>query len=95
MRKAVGGVEPGRLLELLAGISSVPILVLADLVLDEFRYGEPVRVSREAPVLILNHQRTDLLPGGGANAVANLKALGAHPVPVGRVGDDASGNALL
>jgi len=73
----------------------VGVLVLADLVLDEFRYGETSRISREAPVLILNHRRTDLLPGGGANAVANLKSLGARPVVVGRLGDDPSGNALL
>ncbi len=90
-----GGVKPARLAELVEKISSVSIMVLADLVLDEFRYGEPDRVSREAPVLILNHRKTDLLPGGGANAVANLKALGARPVPLGRVGDDASGTALL
>jgi len=90
-----GGVKPARLIELAGKISTVSMLVLADLVLDEFRYGEPDRVSREAPVLILNHRKTDLLPGGGANAVANLKALGAHPVPLGRIGDDPSGTSLL
>ncbi len=84
----------GRLRALLEAFPNVTVLVVADLVLDEFRYGEPSRVSREAPVLILNHRRTDLLPGGGANAVANLKALGARPLPVGRLGDDASGSDL-
>ncbi len=87
--------DPGRLRELVAKFPDVGVLVLADLVLDEFRYGETSRISREAPVLILNHRRTDLLPGGGANAVANLKSLGARPVVVGRLGDDPSGEALL
>ena len=88
-------VDPGRLRELTGKFPEVSVLVLADLVLDEFRYGETSRISREAPVLILNHRRTDLLPGGGANAVANLKSLGARPVVVGRLGDDPSGQALL
>ena len=95
MSKAIGGVDPARLLGLLERLSGVSVAVLADLVLDEFRYGEPDRVSREAPVLILKHRKTELLPGGGANAVANLKALGARPIPLGRLGDDDSGNALL
>jgi rfaE bifunctional protein kinase chain/domain len=95
MSESIGGISTARLGEVLQRLSGVPVLVLADLVLDEFRYGEPSRVSREAPVLILDHRKTDLLPGGGANAVANLKALGAAPVPLGRVGDDASGDALL
>jgi rfaE bifunctional protein kinase chain/domain len=70
------------------------VVVLGDLVADEFVYGDIARVSREAPVLILQHRRTVTVPGGGANAVANLHALGARPVPVGLLGRDASGNAL-
>jgi rfaE bifunctional protein kinase chain/domain len=70
------------------------VVVLGDLVADEFVYGDIARVSREAPVLILQHRRTVTVPGGGANAVANLHALGAVPVPVGLLGRDASGNAL-
>jgi len=88
-------VDSSRLRDLIGKFPDVGVLVLADLVLDEFRYGETSRISREAPVLILSHRRTDLLPGGGANAVANLKSLGARPVVVGRLGDDPSGNALL
>lgn len=87
--------DPRSLSDLIGRFPGIPVLVLADLVLDEFRYGEISRVSREAPVLILNHRRTDPLPGGGANAVSNLKALGARPIPVGRLGDDPSGTTLL
>ena len=71
------------------------IAVFGDLVADVFVYGEISRISREAPVLILNHRETQIVPGGGANAVHNLWALGAKPLPVGIVGDDAEGQQLL
>ena len=71
------------------------VVVLADLVADRFISGTPKRISREAPVLILRFEEERLVPGGGANAIANLKALGGQPVPLGFVGDDESGRALL
>jgi rfaE bifunctional protein kinase chain/domain len=71
------------------------IVVLGDLVADEFVYGDITRVSREAPVLILEHDRTELVPGGGGNSVANLHALGAIPVPVGVIGADETGKRLM
>ena len=70
------------------------VVVLGDLVADVFSYGEISRVSREAPVLILNHRETQLVPGGGANAIHNLRTLGADPIPVGVVGNDAEGQLL-
>src|SRR6266496_1668304 len=71
------------------------IVVVGDLVADVFVYGEISRISREAPVLILKHRETQVVPGGGANAIHNLWALGAKPLPVGIVGDDADGQQLL
>lgn len=71
------------------------VVVFGDLVADVFVYGEISRISREAPVLILNHRETQLVPGGGANAIHNLRTLGANPVPVGIVGDDAEGHELV
>src|SRR5437667_2648614 len=71
------------------------VVVFGDLVADVFVYGEISRISREAPVLILNHRETQVVPGGGANAIHNLWALGAHPIPIGLVGDDAEGRQLL
>ena len=71
------------------------VVVFGDLVADVFVYGEISRISREAPVLILNHRETQVVPGGGANAIHNLAALGAKPLPVGIVGDDAEGQQLL
>lgn len=71
------------------------IVLLGDFVADDFRYGEISRVSREAPVLILKHRETLLVPGGGANAANNLAALGARILPVTAVGDDPAGEALI
>jgi rfaE bifunctional protein kinase chain/domain len=69
--------------------------VLGDLVTDEFVYADIDRVSREAPVLILSHRKTVVVPGGAGNSAANLRALGAVPVPVGVVGRDDPGRRLL
>ena len=83
------------LLEAIDRMGGAAVLVIADLVLDEFEYGEIDRVSREAPVLILSHRLTDRLPGGGANAVNNLAALDGRPIVVGRVGQDEAGEHLV
>src|SRR3954471_8426407 len=71
------------------------VAVLADLVADEFVFGEISRVSREAPALILKHRDRTVLPGGGANAVYNLADLGVNVLPVGVVGEDEPGRQLL
>jgi D-glycero-beta-D-manno-heptose-7-phosphate kinase len=71
------------------------VTVLADLVADEFVFGEISRVSREAPVLILKHHDRKVVPGGGANAIYNLADLGVNVLPVGVVGDDEAGKLLL
>jgi rfaE bifunctional protein kinase chain/domain len=84
-----------RLGTIVAGFRGRRVAVLGDLVCDEFVHGDIARVSREAPVLILDHTRTEIVPGGGANAIANLRAFGAHPIPVGVVGRDESGARLL
>ncbi len=69
--------------------------MVGDLLADQFVFGEISRVSREAPVLILRHERTETVPGGAANCAANLASLGAHASLVGAVGDDAAGRALI
>jgi rfaE bifunctional protein kinase chain/domain len=84
-----------RLVALIAGFRDRSVAVLGDLVCDEFVHADISRVSREAPVLILEQTRVDLVPGGGGNAVANLQALGARPVPVGVVGPDETGAHLV
>ena len=71
------------------------VVVLGDFVADSFQSGDITRVSREAPVLILRHRQTELIPGGGANAANNFAALGARVVPISIVGDDAPGDSLI
>ncbi len=71
------------------------VVVLGDFVADSFQYGDITRVSREAPVLILRHRETRILPGGGANATNNFAALGARVLPITVVGDDAAGDWLV
>ena len=84
-----------RLRKIVDAFSRLTITVVADLVADEFIYGEISRVSREAPVLILKHRERTVVPGGGGNAVYNLAALGVTVLPVGVVGDDEPGRLLL
>ena len=86
---------PDRLLALVDAMAGRPVAMLVDLVADLFITGTPKRISREAPVLILSYQGERLIPGGGANAVANVAALGGRPLPLGVVGDDEAGRKLL
>lgn len=94
-RKQQDNAPAQRYLELLDLFPARTVMVVGDLVADEFVFGEISRVSREAPVLILKHRQTQVLPGGGANAAYNLAELGARVIPVGVVGDDPGGRALL
>jgi len=84
-----------RLAGFVRGFGGRSVLVVGDLLADRFVYGEISRVSREAPVLILRHERTETVPGGAANCAANLSALGARTSVVGIAGEDEAGRALL
>src|SRR6202795_2796872 len=87
--------ENGPLRKIVESFPKLTVTVLADLVADEFVFGEISRVSREAPVLILKHRDRKIVPGGGANAIYNLADLGVTVLPVGVVGDDEPGRLLL
>ncbi len=71
------------------------VAVVGDLIVDEYLFGRPSRISREAPVLILRFTERELSLGGAANAVHNVHALGARVIPIGVVGRDAAGTELL
>jgi D-glycero-beta-D-manno-heptose-7-phosphate kinase len=88
-------IEPGRLLALVDAISGCRIAVIGDLIADEFIYGEIARVSREAPVLILNYDSTEVVPGGAGNAAGNVASLGGDALIAGLVGRDEAGRRLL
>jgi D-glycero-beta-D-manno-heptose-7-phosphate kinase len=84
-----------RLLALVDGFSSRRILVVGDVIADEFIYGEVARVSREAPVLILKYDATEIVAGGAGNAANNVAALGGRARLVALAGTDAEGRRLL
>lgn len=73
----------------------VRLVLVGDLLADHYLYGQTERVSREAPVLIVRHEADEVQLGGGANAAANARALGAQVTAVGVVGRDAMGAELL
>ena len=70
------------------------IVVLGDLILDEYVVGKPSRVSREAPVVVLEFTRRFALPGGAASPACNIVSLGGQAVQVGVVGADTAGEEL-
>ena len=84
-----------RLRALIAGFSGKRIVVVGDLIADEYLYGKPARISREAPVLILRFTDREVRLGGAANAAHNVRALGATALPVGVLGRDPAGDEVL
>ena len=76
------------------GFPRIKLTVAGDLIADEFIYGRLDRVSREAPVLILRYDSTEIVPGGAGNAAANAHALGAQVAVVGVIGRDEAGRRL-
>jgi D-glycero-beta-D-manno-heptose-7-phosphate kinase len=87
--------EAARLLEIVERFHEPRVLVIGDFIADEFIYGRVARISREAPVLILEYDRTQVVPGGAGNAASNVAALGARTRAVGLVGDDEIGKRML
>lgn len=91
----INAADRSTLLSILGRFAHQRVVLLGDLVADEFIYGEIARVSREAPVLILKQREKQIVPGGGANAANNLVDLGAQVTLVGVVGEDEAGEGLL
>jgi rfaE bifunctional protein kinase chain/domain len=82
------------LAEIVGGFKQLRILVIGDMVADRYLIGRPMRISREAPVIVL-HQTDDFVcPGGAANVAANIAALGAVAVVIGVIGEDENGSML-
>jgi rfaE bifunctional protein kinase chain/domain len=84
-----------RLLALVDGFGSRRVLVVGDLIADEFIYGHVERISREAPVLILKYDATEIVAGGAGNAANNVATLGGRARLAGVVGTDGEGRRLL
>lgn len=75
-------------------LSPVHVAVLGDFMLDTYTIGKVLRKSPEAPVVIVSFEKEEQRAGGAGNAVLNLLSLGAKVTPIGRVGDDTSGDIL-
>lgn len=71
------------------------VVVLGDIIADEYLFGSTHRISREAPVLILKHRNRELRLGGGGNAANNIRDLGGEVRIIGILGEDASGEEIL
>jgi len=84
-----------RLRDTVEGFRGRTVVVVGDLIADEYLFGKPARISREAPVLILRFTERAVSLGGAANATHNVHALGARVLPIGVVGRDAAGDELL
>ncbi len=81
----------GSIDRIVAAIGKAKILILGDIMLDEYLFGKVERISPEAPVPVVEITATKLLLGGAANVAANIKALGDEPLLLGAVGvDEAS-----
>ena len=90
-----GSSEGGRLLALVDALAGRRVAIAGDLIADQFIYGEIARVSREAPVLILNYDSTEIVPGGAGNAACNVSSLGGAARLAGLAGRDETGRRLL
>jgi len=80
--------------EILHTVRDRRVVVLGDLMLDEFVWGDVTRISPEAPVPVVDIRRESVHLGGAANVLANLISLGAKGFVVGVTGDDAAGTRL-
>ncbi len=86
--------SPARLKSALARLRRLRILVVGDLMLDEFIYGRVSRISPEAPVPVVHVEKEVAYPGGSANVGRNLASLGIHAELSGSIGRDAAGDRL-
>src|SRR5579872_141256 len=84
-----------QLARIVSRFASQRILVIGDLMLDEFIWGKVSRISPEAPVPVVNVTSESYYPGGAANVARNIREFTAHTGVMGTVGTDAPGERLL
>jgi rfaE bifunctional protein kinase chain/domain len=84
-----------RLAELLDRFPTRTVTVVGDIMADEFIYGRIARVSREAPVLILEYDSTQIVAGGAGNAANNVASLGGRVRLIGATGRDEAGRRAI
>lgn len=86
--------QKNKLVNLIDKLSSGSVLVIGDIILDEFIVGSPERISREAPVIILEHISSEYALGGASNAAHNISSMGTKCHLIGIVGEDLYAKAL-
>src|SRR3954465_13514596 len=80
--------------QLLTGARRARILVIGDVMLDHFIWGQVARISPEAPVPVVDFVRESFMPGGAANVARNLADLGTQTSILGAIGQDDAGRRL-
>lgn len=85
---------PDQLFSNVAGLAGKTVLVIGDVMLDEYVTGKPTRMSREAPVPVLELESKRYIAGGSANPAANIVAFGSRAIQAGVIGEDDAGARL-
>ena len=88
-------VDIKRMAKIVKNFSGRRILVLGDLMLDKYLWGNVGRISPEAPVPVVEVHRDTSCLGGAGNVCHNLRSLGAFSIPVGVVGDEQAGDWII
>lgn len=88
-------INPKRLISIVKNFSKTKILVVGDVMLDEYIWGKVTRISPEAPVPVVNMQNETLMPGGAANVARNVRALNGKAILAGVIGNDIWGKHLV
>ena len=83
-----------KLKQVISNFKDANVLVIGDLILDEFIWGDVSRISPEAPVPVVWVKRESFMPGGASNVANNLRSLGARTFIAGVIGDDERGAIL-
>src|SRR5690349_181378 len=87
--------DKNHLKDIILRIPRTKVLVIGDLMLDEFVWGRVRRISPEAPVPVVNVTKQSYALGGAANVVNNLRALGCNSLVAGVIGDDETGQKVI
>lgn len=88
-------IDTNKLEKIIKNFTGKKILVVGDLMLDEYLVGKTTRLSPEAPVPIVEIEKINYVPGGAANAANNVKSLGDETILVGIIGNDNNGQTLI
>jgi D-glycero-beta-D-manno-heptose-7-phosphate kinase len=87
--------QKGKALSVVERFQGKKICIVGDIIADIYIFGRPYRLSREAPVVVIEHQEERLCPGSAGNTIANLADLGAEVYPLGLIGTDDPGDRLI